>query len=248
MTMILSLHGRPGAGKDTIADYLVETRGFIKFGYADALYREVQQAFGLDDQAMLRNRAIKEDPQEYLALRHCKDPEFVALATSLIDSIYSEEKLLYPTGLALSPRRVLQWWGTDYRRQQNDRYWIDKVDALIAGVQGHFRYPEHRPNYFVAVDMRFENERAHTHECGGNVWHVRSKREGLAPMNDHVSNQQLPVIEPEREIWNNDTVDRLYQGVELMLNEPYQFVIVQPPSPAMRNAMVPTPVADEVVS
>ena len=39
MTMILSLHGRPGAGKDTIADYLVETRGFIKFGYADALYR-----------------------------------------------------------------------------------------------------------------------------------------------------------------------------------------------------------------
>jgi dephospho-CoA kinase len=58
--LIIGLAGKAGTGKDTIADYLVRKYGFVKFAFSDALYQEVQDAFGLEDQDLLRNRDTKE--------------------------------------------------------------------------------------------------------------------------------------------------------------------------------------------
>jgi dephospho-CoA kinase len=46
--MIIGLGYKARAGKDTIADYLVENHGFKKIAFADALKRGCMEIFGLD--------------------------------------------------------------------------------------------------------------------------------------------------------------------------------------------------------
>lgn len=45
--MIIDLVGRKGAGKDTIADYLVSNHGFVKFAFADPVKKVCETLFAL---------------------------------------------------------------------------------------------------------------------------------------------------------------------------------------------------------
>ena len=227
--LILGLAGAPGVGKNMIADYLEQRYGFVQFAFSDALYREVAEAYGLETEDLLRDRGTKDEPQERLALRGCKDKEFVRIATEQLDILsrrHRTDLLLYPVGVGLSPRQVLQWWGTEYRRHQDKDYWIHKAKNFIVGLRSLAPYPEHKPQFFVETGTRFENERAFIHSYSGNIWHVR--RDIIGPMNAHASNTPLPVLEGEREIWNNDTVERLQFAVDLMLTTAARFVRAEP--------------------
>jgi hypothetical protein len=225
------LAGPAGAGKDTVADHLVKAYGFVRVGFADALYAEVQAAYNLPDQSLLRDRATKEVPTERLALVNCQSDEFIGVA---IQHLPHESRHLHD--MPLSPRRVLQLWGTEYRRAQNDHYWLDRAEDFVRKVRAEHLYPEHAPQYFVAPDTRFENERdwIHTgcglpHDWQGNVWHIR--REGLAAVAGHVSETPLTVLPPERELWNNDSIARLHRGVDLLMSTHARFVRVEPMAP-----------------
>jgi len=228
--LVLGLAGQAGVGKDTVADHLVRAYGFVRVGFADALYAEVQAAYGLPDQSLLRDRATKETPTERLALVNCQSDEFIGVGIR-----YFEHESRHLHELPLSPRQVLQWWGTEYRRAQNDHYWLDRAEDFVRKVRADHLYPEHAPQYFVVPDTRFENEREwiHTGAYGGlwqgNVWHIR--REGLAPVASHVSETSLPVLPRERELWNNDSIERLYRGVDLLMSTHARFVRVEPMAP-----------------
>lgn len=221
----LGLVGAAGCGKDTVADILVKRYGFVKYSFSDALYREVAEAFGLEDASVLYNRETKEEPTTSLALDNCKD--------ELFHMVYIKERV---TGQARSvrygkdpnsPREILQLWGTEYRRAQDPDYWIKKADEWIYDVLANAGYPEQRPQYFVNTAVRFANEQDWIHKftCG-NVWHIR--RGNILPVNAHVSESGLPVREVERELWNNDTIDRLAYGIDLLLRTSAQFVKVLP--------------------
>jgi len=212
--IILGLAGQAGAGKDTVADYLVERYDFVKFAFSDALYAEVQAAYGLENQELLRDRAMKETPTDLLRLSKCHDAGFFDLAVD-------------PWGNAMmSPRQVLQWWGTEYRRAQDPDYWLKKNDEWLESVRKLFPYPEQAPQCFVNTTCRFPNEQAWIHAKGGNVWHIR--RGGHGAINAHVSETQLPLLEGERELYNNDTIERLYMGVDLLMSTSARFVRVEP--------------------
>ena len=60
---LIALCGAAGAGKDTVADMLPAR----KLAFADALYREVAQAWGVE-QHVLRCRETKEKPQSRLVI------------------------------------------------------------------------------------------------------------------------------------------------------------------------------------
>ncbi len=45
---LLCLAGKAGAGKDTLADYLVREHGYVKYRFADPLKRLIADRFGLD--------------------------------------------------------------------------------------------------------------------------------------------------------------------------------------------------------
>lgn len=228
--ILLGLAGAAGSGKDTCADYLVRRYGFLKFSFSDALYREVAAAFGLEDESLLRYRKTKDAPAQMLQLRMCKDRAFSELAVKLLDAQHKEvgvEPFLYPEGQALSPRQILQWWGTEYRRAQAPNYWLDRAGQWMAEVWGSCKYPEHRPQLFVNTSVRFPNERDWVRGfTNGQVWHLR--REGLGAVNAHVSEAPLEVLEPERELFNNGSIDTLHKGIELLLSTEARFVRCEP--------------------
>ena len=225
----IGLTGHAGVGKDTIADYLAERYGFIKCAFSDGLYQEVQDAFGLPDQALLRGRTTKEMPIAELQLMYCTDPDFVAVVTPLLAALHpgTDRDI---NNIFMSPRQVTQWWGTEYRRKQNPDYWVEKADEFTYNIWAGAPYPEQRRQLFVNTTCRFPNEQAfiHRYTCG-NVWHVH--RDGIGPVNGHVSDQALPVLPYEREIWNNGSIEQLCEGVDLMLATAARFVRCEPMLP-----------------
>lgn len=137
---IIGLHGKARSGKDTIADYLVEQYGFVKFGFADALYKEVAEAFSVAP-FFLQDVDTKDTPSELMRLWRCTDEAFKAVALNKL----AEDAWARDPGVAtqlnekygvylgfdhetnISPRWIMQVWGTEYRRAQNPDYWVEKA-------------------------------------------------------------------------------------------------------------------------
>lgn len=138
MQRVLALAGKKGSGKDTLAD-LLKPR-FQRASFADPLYLEVQKAFGLPDQELLRNRETKEIPTPQMSLCKCQDIDFIEVCKALG---------FEDTG-PQSPRKILQIWGTEYRQVKNGpNYWSDKLVAYLA---------ENPEIDFCIPDMRFPHE------------------------------------------------------------------------------------------
>lgn len=107
--MRIGLLGPANAGKDTVADMLCEAiPGLRKVSFADALYEEVSQAFGVRVDK-LRDRRTKEEPTPGLGLLTCRESGFHPLLED---------------ARAYSPREILELWGTQYRRAQQEDYWV----------------------------------------------------------------------------------------------------------------------------
>lgn len=229
--ILLGLAGHAGSGKDTVADYLCQQYGFIQFSFSDFLYAEISAAFGLDDESLLRGRETKEVQTERLALNWCQDREFIGTVVGVLAA--ENENTFFPLGeMPLSPRQILQWWGTEYRRKQDPNYWVNQAADFVFGLRGKYPYPELAPQYFVNTSVRFENERqwvrhmwAGPQEWNGNVWHLR--RDAAAPVHAHESENPLPVLEGERELFNNGDIEYLYKGVDKLLSSAAQFIRVE---------------------
>ncbi|EQD51050.1 hypothetical protein B2A_07073, partial [mine drainage metagenome] len=130
--MLIGLLGLKGSGKDTAAGILAG-RGFFRMAFADELYAEAAAGFSVTPHFLAR-RDTKETVLERLALRHCRDAQFVGLFTAeqARGGLTVEEVF----GAPRSPRWVLQQWGTEYRRRApfgHDGYWVEplmrKIDA-----------------------------------------------------------------------------------------------------------------------
>jgi hypothetical protein len=63
--------------------------------------------------------------------------------------------------------KILQWWGTEYRRAQEPNYWVDKRREKVLGFDG----------VVVTSDQRFINEAIDTAELGGYNANVRRLNE-----------------------------------------------------------------------
>ena len=134
-----------------------------------------------------------------------------------------------PKEWPFSPRQILQWWGTEYRRAQDPDYWVDRASEFVYKLHYLAPYPELRPQFFVECGTRFENERewiAGKTNRAGNIWHIH--RDSIKENSTHESAKLLPVLEGERELWNNDTIQRLYSGVDLLFSTTAKFVRVEP--------------------
>ena len=138
---LIALCGAAGAGKDTVADMLPAR----KLAFADALYREVAQAWSVE-QHVLRCRETKEKPTGMLSIFACIDDAFVV-------DFHFLDAWMAPR----SPRQILQWWG-DYRRDQDPDYFVKQT----------------RPDGdTVITDVRFPNEAALVRQLGGQLWQIR---------------------------------------------------------------------------
>ena len=146
--MIIGICGLIGSGKDTIADYLIRKHNFQKISFADKLKDSVSVMFDWDrellDGKTDESRAWREERDEY----------------------WSQE-----TGEAITPRLVLQKFGTECMRDGfYDGIWVSLVKKKLK---------DNPQINWVIPDVRFENEANMIQELGGEVWWVKR---GQLPM------------------------------------------------------------------
>lgn len=199
---LIGLTGPKDCGKDTVASLLGTHAGFTRLAFGDALYHEVAQAYQID-LAPLRQRETKEQAQPWLALEKCLDDGFIGRMFQLQRQQGIELDMEAPR----SPRQILQWWGTDYRRTLDVAYWVRKVSSHL-----HFRRKQGLGSRFVITDCRFGNEAAMVRNHGGLIWQVkRAGRE--VPVGSHISEVTGEGFKPDAIINNSHDIRHLQQLV-----------------------------------
>lgn len=138
--IVIALTGKPGVGKDTIADLLAPSHGFERIAFADALRREICEAW-LIDLRVLTERATKEWPLPVLAIGMCRDVGFISWCHEQGESLANPR----------SPRWVMQNWG-DYKRRFNPGHYADIV------ARWAFRQVGVSRSRMVVTDLRYPIE------------------------------------------------------------------------------------------
>ena len=213
--MIISVSGLIGSGKDTIADYLVAEHNFRRESFAGALKDAVAAIFSWD-----RELLEGKTPEG----RHWREK---------VDQWWSE-RLGIPD---LTPRRVLQNWGTEVCRKGFHN------DIWIASLENKLRKTTEN---IVISDARFPNELRMVHgldgftvkvERGANPeWykdamvvnsagdmsgapvHVRQAFIQLANCKIHASEYAWVGYPFDVTVNNNGTVDDLYREIDAKIN------------------------------
>ncbi len=206
--MVIGLTGAAGAGKDTVADILVAEHGFTKISFGASIYREVSEAFGVDLLKMCKKAGAKEAPDKRLALTRCSDNAFSkALILGLVKKGHTEDLAGF-LSYRRSPREILQWWGTEYRRSQNKTYWISQVESQLSGLTGNV----------VITDIRDQMELDLLHNKQGRSWIVRRDcAEQEQRSNEHATSVFWRGV-AGTELVNNGTKRELAEQIRLALN------------------------------
>jgi len=99
-----------------------------------------------------------------------------------------------PGQTAVTVRRILQWWGTEYRRAQDPDYWTKAWGRKVEQFD--------LANIHVLVDdVRFMNELNVIREHGGLI--VKIERPGFDGANNHASETSLD----EYQAWDRGIVN-----------------------------------------
>jgi len=198
---LIGLCGFAGAGKDTVAKYLYERRGYIKIAFADPLKDVVSAIFGWDREKVegitAEDREWREKPDQWWS-------------TAL--------------GQTITPRKMLQTWGTDIGRKQfHPKLWILSVrrkieELLLLGYN------------VVVTDCRFVDECNLIKELGGKLVRIHRKYpewysiafhtpEMMSKMYPqiHVSEYECLRINVDHIICNEGSIQELYDLVEGIL-------------------------------
>ena len=206
--MIIGITGLIGSGKGTVADILVDEHNYIKLSFADKLKDGVASVFGWD-RAMLEGDSV--ESREW---------------RETVDEFWTNE-----TGREITPRLVLQEFGTDCMR--NGFYhgiWVSLVKQEIINNPN---------NKYIVPDVRFANEIQIIKDLNGEVWNVRR---GELPSwwgyaiqdNEHSDSSLMKDYHPDVHqsewrwigkdnhfdaiIQNNDTIKALYSKVSAGLS------------------------------
>lgn len=199
---IIGLTGPAGCGKDTVADLLVAHAGFVKIAFADPLRAEVALAFDIGAEHLQR-RETKEHPLSALALRRCRSSGFL----NRLSTMHALAGQTLDLDAPRSPRQIMQWWGTDYRRHQHQNYWTTHLQGRINGWPGFS---------FVIADCRFEDEVALVRRNSGQLWRIERPGVDVAP-GAHVSETAGNEFGAGEVISNSASIGYLSDQVQMAL-------------------------------
>lgn len=204
--MIVGIAGFIGSGKDTIADYLITFKGFKRMSYAEPLKDAISAIFGWD-------RELLEGTTKYS--REWRDT---------IDPWWADRLNIAD----LTPRRVLQQWGTEVgRRAFHDDIWIASIENKLRNAKDNI----------VISDCRFPNELNSIKNAGGITIRVnrgsnpdwydaalqynhgnKSSYEILLEHKVHASEYSSVGLSYDFYIDNSGTVDELHRKVDSIIN------------------------------
>jgi hypothetical protein len=191
--MIIGICGLIGSGKDTVAQYLIDNHNFEKISFADKLKDSVAVMFDWDrellDGKTDESRQWRETQDDY----------------------WTKE-----TGRTITPRKVLQEFGTECMRNGfYDGIWVSLTKKILID------YPHKN---FVIPDVRFPNEALMLTKMGSELWRVRRGADpvwfrmyqdiGVEPKDVHASEWAWANSNFTQIIDNNSTLDDLKNQVK----------------------------------
>lgn len=221
--MIIGICGFIGSGKDTAADYLVNFHGYRRESFASSLKDAVANVFGWDRQMLegrtTQSREWREQRDEWWSTRLGRD---------------------------ITPRHVLQYWGTEVIRDGfHDDMWIASLENKIRTSRDNI----------VITDCRFPNEIAAIRKQGGRIiwiqrgplpeWYEAATRanrgeavfqENLKTLGIHPSETAWAGTAFDAEINNNDTIDELFTQLKSLVQSPRASKVLGSYVPLVRNS------------
>lgn len=203
---IIAICGFIGSGKDTVADFLVSDHGFKRESFAGTLKDAVAAVFGWD-------RELLEGKTEVGRIWREQVDEWWA------------NRLNMP---GLTPRWVLQQWGTEVcRKAFHDDIWVASVENKLRNTS----------QSIVLSDCRFPNEIETLRRAGAKVvwvkrgempsWYIMAHKANngdlfaatkLKELHIHASETSWVGTNFDVEIDNNGTLDDLKQATKLLVS------------------------------
>lgn len=204
--MIILLIGKAGAGKDEFAKIAEQEFGVKRVAFGDAVKEEVAEF--LDKyEVCWEHRHLwgdQKDKEAWLRMAHSRRPKKGPLSNFLTN--YGD----YNNGWHyFTPRSLLQFWGTDYRRAQDPLYWVKQLEKKLNDTDN-----------FAAADCRFLNEfKMGVADRGGvAVRIVRPDAPTISNMN-HPSETELDGIVSHHTLYNNASIQQYHADVRQLLKE-----------------------------
>jgi hypothetical protein len=206
--MLIGITGRMSSGKSTVADHLVNKHGFSKMGFADSLKDLLASVFSWDRTLLEgeteESRKWRETVDEWWAKR-LGDP-------------------------SLTPRKMLQQWGTEVCRQNfNQDIWIASLEIKLIKALSEGKK-------IVISDCRFHNEITLIKKIGGRVFRIEREDEPewypyarlynygdqkahakLKELGIHSSEYSSVGLDYDENILNKGSIEELYGKVDSVL-------------------------------
>lgn len=194
--MIIGFAGKAASGKTTAARYLMERHDNIAIVPMAVVLREEVEKFirqvGAEDKVPLvygnqedKVRVFYVD--EHKARQLCSVwSGFVTMNRDIQDR---------PGRTAVTVRRILQWWGTEYRRAEDPDYWTKAWEKKLQEY-------DLSKTHVLVDDVRFVNELEIIKKNGGVF--IRIIRPGFNGANDHSSENSLDHYDAWDLVINND--------------------------------------------
>jgi len=182
--LLIGVGGYKRHGKNLVAMGLENVLPNTKIlAFADPLKMEVAQQLATID--------VNED----------RAPDWASRVKFYFAEMNSEE--IDPnTGRAIKEnyRLITQWWGTEWRRKQDENYWINKYQEEFLKDDQH--------QFFIAPDCRFPNEDEFIHKMGGIL--LKVERPILGKPNDmHESEAYVDSLNYDWIFENTSSIEEL---------------------------------------
>lgn len=162
--MIIGFVGKKGSGKTTAAKYLIsQVPGIVHINFKDELIAEIQ-------------KYLPKVVDELIAL-YKVDSEGKPLTP---DTLFSS-KPAFPL-----VRALMQNWGTELRRAEDEDYWVKKYKAKVLSLPA--------ATHVVTDDVRFMNEARTVRELDGDVIRLARKDEDVLSDDTHQSETEMETI------------------------------------------------------